>query len=81
MTNGMFDALLKAIEKTGDTALMLQFQHEMFYQQLQQRKETERMIEEIVERVLSRISATADVSEIFDAIDGLNDKINSLERN
>ena len=81
MTNGMFDALLKAIEKTGDTALMLQFQHEMFKQQLQQRKEMERMIEGVVERVLSRISATVDASEVVDAIDGLNKKINSLERN
>jgi len=32
MTDGMFRSLLKVIEKTGDTALMLQFQHDMFYQ-------------------------------------------------
>lgn len=32
----------------------------------------------IVQEVLSRISATVDVTEIFDAIDGLNEKIESL---
>ena len=38
------------------------------------------MKEEIVQDVPSRISATVDVSEIFDAIDGLNEKIESLGR-
>ena len=37
-----------------------------------------RLIEEIIQEVLSRISATVDVTEIFDAIDGLNEKIESL---
>ena len=41
----------------------------------------EQMKKEIADDVISRISATVDVSEIFDAIDGLNDKINSLGRN
>ena len=36
--------------------------------------------EEIIQEVLARISATVDVTEIFDAIDGLNDKIESLGR-
>ena len=44
------------------------------------RQEMEQMKEEIVQDVLSRISATVDVSEIFDAIDGLNEKIESLGR-
>ncbi|MGM9548768.1 MAG: hypothetical protein ACI3V5_02860 [Faecousia sp.] len=41
-------------------------------------REMEQMKEEIVQEVLSRISATVDVTEIFDAIDGLNEKIESL---
>ena len=45
------------------------------------RREMEQMKKEIADDVISRISATVDVSEIFDAIDGLNDKINSLGRN
>ena len=44
------------------------------------RREMEEMKEAIVQDVLSRISATVDVSEIFDAIDGLNEKIESLGR-
>ena len=42
------------------------------------RREMEQMKEKIVQEVLSRISATVDVTEIFDAIDGLNEKIESL---
>ena len=42
------------------------------------RRKMEQMKEEIVQDVLSHISATVDVSEIFDAIDGLNEKIESL---
>ena len=42
------------------------------------RREMEQMKEEIVQEVLTRISATVDVTEIFDAIDGLNEKIESL---
>lgn len=32
MTTGMFNSLLKIIAKTGDAALMLQFQHDILYQ-------------------------------------------------
>ena len=42
------------------------------------RREMEQMKEEIIQEVLSRITATVDVTEIFDAIDGLNEKIESL---
>jgi len=45
------------------------------------RREMEQMKKEIADDVISRISATVDVSEIFDAIDRLNDKINGLGRN
>ena len=38
------------------------------------RREMEQMKEEIVQDVLSRISATVDASEIFDAIDALRRK-------
>lgn len=78
MTTGMFNSLLKIIAKTGDAALMLQFQHDILYQQFQERKEREKMIEEITERVLSQISATVDVSEIIDQIEELRRIINDL---
>ena len=76
--NNMFNTLLRAIEKTGDTMLAYQFQKDMMLDEIRQRAEREKMIDEIAQRVLSRISATVDVSEIFKSIDELNDKINRL---
>ena len=74
----MFNTLLNAIEKTGDTMLAYQFQKDMMYDEIRQRAEREKMIDEIAQRVLSRISATVDVSEIIKSIDDLNDRINRL---
>ena len=74
----MFNTLLNAIEKTGDTMLAYQFQKGMMYDEIRQRAEREKMIDEIAQRVLSRISATVDVSEIIKSIDDLNDRINRL---
>ena len=74
----MFNTLLRAIEKTGDTMLAYQFQKDMMYDEIRQRAEREKMIDEIAQRVLSRISATVDVSEIIKSIDDLNDRINRL---
>ena len=74
----MFNTLLRAIEKTGDTMLAYQFQKDMMYDEIRQRAEREKMIDEIAQRVLSRISATVDVSEIIKSIDDLNDRINKL---
>ena len=61
--------------------LRWQFQKDMMKQSLYERQEREQLVNDVANEVLSRISATVDVSEIFDAIDGLNDKINSLGRN
>ena len=44
------------------------------------RLEREKLIEEITQRVLSRIKLTADTAEIFAAIDRLDEKINNLGR-
>ena len=76
--NNMFNTLLRAIEKTGDTMLAYQFQKDMMYDEIRQRAEREKMIDEIAQRVLSRISATVDVSEIIKSIDDLNNRINRL---
>lgn len=61
--------------------LRWQFQKDMMKQSLYERQEREQLVNDVANEVLSRISATVDVSEIFDAIDGLNDKINGLGRN
>lgn len=76
----MFDRFVEAAEKTGDITLRWYFQKRAMLDRLNSTKEYNAFVEAAAERVLSRISATVDVSEIFDAIDGLNDKINSLGR-
>ena len=58
--------------------LNLMYHNSMMIDEENRRREMEQMKEEIVQEVLSRISATVDVTEIFDAIDGLNEKIESL---
>ena len=56
------------------------FQKEMAKDNLINRLEREKLIEEITQRVLSRIKLTADTAEIFAAIDRLDEKINNLGR-
>lgn len=56
----------------------MMYHNSMMIDEMNHRREMEQMKEEIVQEVLSRISATVDVTEIFDAIDGLNEKIESL---
>ena len=53
----------------------------MIKQSLYERQERKQLVNDVANEVLSHISATVDASEIFDAIDGLNDKINNLGRN
>ena len=61
--------------------LRWQFQKDMMKQSLYERQEREQLVNDVANEVLSRISATVDASEIFDTIDGLNDRINNLGRN
>lgn len=78
--NGFMYQLINALQKSGDISLAYAFQKKMMYQHLYQQQEHEKIVHEAAEEVLSRLSATVDAQEIFDKIDGLNDKINSLER-
>ena len=41
-------------------------------------EEHDRIVQEAADLALSRISLTVDAQEVFDAIDGLNEKIKSL---
>ncbi len=74
----MFDYFIKGMEKEMQATLKLMYLHSCQIDEANHRREMEQMKEEIVQEVLSRISATVDVTEIFDAIDGLNEKIESL---
>lgn len=58
--------------------LRWQFQKDMMKQSLYERQEREQLVHDTASEVLSRLSATVDASEIFDAIDDLEDKLNNL---
>ncbi len=74
----MFQSLISGMDKSMQTPLDMMYHNSMMIDEMNHRREMEQMKEEIVQEVLSRISATVDVTEIFDAIDGLNEKIESL---
>ena len=76
----LFDHIIIGKEKEMQATLRKMYLKSCNNDEANRRREMEQMKEEIVQDVLSRISATVDVSEIFDAIDGLNEKIESLGR-
>ena len=74
----MFQSLISGMDKSMQTTLNRMYHNSIMIDEMNHRREMEQMKEEIVQEVLSRISATVDVTEIFEAIDGLNEKIESL---
>ena len=74
----LFQSLISGMDKSMQTTQNMMYHNSMMIDEMNHRREMEQMKEEIVQEVLSRISATVDVTEIFDAIDGLNEKIESL---
>ena len=76
----MFQSLISGLDKSMQATLNLMYHNSMMIDEENHRREMAEMKEEIIQEVLARISATVDVTEIFDAIDGLNVKIESLGR-
>ena len=74
----LFDHFIKGMEQEMQATLRMMYLNSCQIDEANHRREMEQMKEQIVQEVLSRISATVDVTEIFDAIDGLNEKIESL---
>ena len=74
----MFQSLISGMDKSMQATLNMMYHNSMMIDEMNHRREMEQMKEGIAQEVLSRISATVDVTEIFDAIDGLNEKIESL---
>ena len=74
----LFERYLLAIQNTVDIMLRWQFQKYMMKQSLYERQEREQLVHDAASEVLSRLSATVDASEIFDAIDDLEDRLNDL---
>ena len=77
---GVMARFLDASERTGDIMLRYIYQKEMMKQNWLSSEEHNRIVQEAADLALSRISLTVDASEVFDAVDGLNEKINSLGR-
>ena len=73
-----FEQMLNAMTKTGDATLRLYYQNKDMLDALLNPEERKRLVEDIGQYVIEHINATVDAQEVFDAIDGLNDKINSL---
>ena len=76
----MFDYFIQGMDEKMQTTLNMMYLNSCMIDEENHRREMEQMKKEIADDVISRISATVDVSEIFEAIDGLNDKIDSLGR-
>ena len=74
----LFDYFIKGMEENMQITLKMMYLNSCNIDEANHRREMEQMKEEITQDVLSHISATVDVSEIFDAIDGLNEKLESL---
>ena len=70
----LFDHFISGMEKEMQATLRMMYLNSCNIDEANRRREMEQMKEEIVQ------DATVDVSEIFDAIDGLNEKIESLGR-
>lgn len=76
----IFDRYLQAVENTMDITLRWWYQKNMMKSSIFESQEKEQLINEVAERVLSRISATVDAEEVFNKIDELQEKIDSLKR-
>ena len=74
----MFDYFIQGMDEKMQNTLNMMYLNSCMIDKEPHRREMEQMKEEIIQEVLSRITATVDVTEIFDAIDGLNEKIESL---
>ena len=74
----LFDHFISGMEKEMQATLRMMYLNSCMIDEENHRREMEQMKEEIIQDVLSRISLTVDASEVFDAIDGLNEKIESL---
>ena len=74
MYKSMFERWLEATSKTVDYMLQYQFQKEMMKQNLL----SDREIDVIADKVIQRLNISVDASDIINAIDDLNNRINNL---
>ena len=77
-TGGLFDLILRALDKSIDPVLRIAFQKEMFKEQLYDAQFRAQIVEEVTERVLARLSLDLDISQALQQIKELEDAINRL---
>lgn len=77
-TGGLFDLILRALDKSIDPILRVAFQKEMFKEQLYDAQFRAQIVEEVTERVLARLSLDLDISQALQQIKELEDVINRL---
>lgn len=77
-TGGLFDLILRALDKSIDPALRIAFQREMLVERINDAQFREQIVEEATQRVLSRLSVEADISQALQAIKELQDAIDRL---
>ena len=69
---------LQALEKTSDITLRYQFQKEMMKERLLFQRDYDTLVKDTAREVIANLNATADASEIFDAIDNIEKRLNDL---
>ena len=74
MYKSSFERYLEALTKSMKITLQYQFQKEMIKQNLL----SDREIDVIADRVIQRLNISVDASDIINAIDDLNNRINNL---
>lgn len=74
----LFERLLQTVEKTGDATLRYWLQKSAIKNDILSRREYDKLVRDTAQEVLTHIHATVDASEIFAAIDGIEERLNKL---
>lgn len=73
-----FDRFIDAMQKTGDITLRYYYQKQMIKDALLSEEERKKLIDEVADQVISRISLTADVTDIINSIEEIRKKLDEL---
>ena len=74
----MMERYLEAAQKSGDITLRWWYQKQMAREALLSKAEHDRLVHDTANEVLSRIDATVDVTEIIEAIDEIQRRLDEL---
>lgn len=76
--NYLFNQMLNGLDNKLQAQLALYFNHQMMIEQFRHSKEMEQMKQEIIDEVLSRISVSADITNVIQEIDRIDRAIKNL---